>query len=106
MNLVGPLVLLAKVVVSFLVFWVRFTYPGSGRTSSAAGLEGPHPAVAGEHPGDHGTEGGLVDGQAPAPKTPGWSRAWASRSRRWHDAVPGQGIETLIPAPSKGAATV
>jgi NADH-quinone oxidoreductase subunit H len=28
MNLVGPLVLLAKImIISFLVFWVRFTYP-------------------------------------------------------------------------------
>ena len=36
LNVLGPLVLMGKVVVlTFLVFWIRFTFPVSARTSSS-----------------------------------------------------------------------
>ena len=46
MNVVGPLVLFAKMMlVGFLIFWVRFTFPRFREDQlQALRLEVPHPA--------------------------------------------------------------
>ena len=62
MNVVGPIVLLVKIMfVSFLVFWVRFTYPRF-REDQLQQLAWKFliPLSLRQHPGDHGSEGGLV----------------------------------------------
>ena len=50
-NVVGPLVLFAKMmIVAFLIFWVRFTYPRFREDQlQTLRLEVPHPALAGQH---------------------------------------------------------
>ena len=49
MNVVGPLVLFGKMMlVGFLIFWVRFTYPRFREDQlQTLRLEVPHPALAG-----------------------------------------------------------
>jgi NADH-quinone oxidoreductase subunit H len=52
-NVIGPLVLIGKMVlVAFLIFWFRFTYPRFREDQlQQVGLEVPHSPVAGQHRG-------------------------------------------------------
>ena len=62
MNVVGPLVLFAKMmIVGFLIFWVRFTFPRFREDQlQAFAWKCPHPDLAGQHPGHDGPEGGVL----------------------------------------------
>ena len=56
-------------IVSFIIFWVRFTYPRFREDQlQTLRLEVAHPDLAGEHPGHRGPEGGVL-----MPHVPGWA---------------------------------
>src|SRR4029450_10326014 len=81
--------------------------PLPGGPAPAARVEGPHPPVAGQHPGDHGAQGGLLMAKLSAPKTPGLVKGLGVTLKATGPTLsPSRGAKPLIPAPSKGAATV
>ena len=67
MNFVGPLVLFGKMMlVGFLIFWVRFTFPRFREDQlQAFAWKYPHPDLAGEHHRHHGPEGGVLMPEGP-----------------------------------------
>ena len=82
MNVVGPLVLLGEDACSSAasIFWVRFTYPRFREDQlQRFAWTVLIPIVAGQHPGHHGPEGGVLMPHPKGARPSASSRGSASR---------------------------